>query len=144
LLEPLGATIAHVGPVGAGHALKALNNLLSATTLLASAEALLVGRRFGLDPHVMLEVINGGSGRSYSTEAKLEQFVLSERFDAGFALRLMAKDVRTALALAHATGVETPLSETSAQLWNRAEEELPAGVDHTEIARWLEQRQAGG
>ena len=134
----MGRKVLHVGDAGAGHALKALNNLLSATTLLASAEALLVGRRFGLDPQVMLDAINGSTGRSYSTELKLPEYVLPRTFSSGFGLRLMVKDLRTAVRLADATGSPLPLGTASAELWGRAEHALPADADHTEIARWLE------
>jgi 3-hydroxyisobutyrate dehydrogenase len=84
----------HAGDVGAGHAVKALNNLMSAAHLLASSEALIAGRRFGLDPAVMLEIINGSSGRSGSTENKWPNYVLTGTYDAGFAIRLMIKDIR--------------------------------------------------
>jgi 3-hydroxyisobutyrate dehydrogenase len=110
LLDVLGDRVLHVGPVAAGHALKALNNLLSATHLLASAEALEVGTRFGLDPGVLLDAINTSSGRSGSTERKLPDFVLTGRYDSGVAL------------------------------WADAAEALPDGADHTEIARWVRER----
>ncbi len=138
LLEAIGGNVLHVGPVGAGHALKALNNLLSGTTLLASAEAMLVGRRFGLEPQVMVDAINVSTGRSYSTEYKLPEFVLTGMYDAGFALRLMAKDLRIAAGLAEATGTPLELGRLSTAIWERAAEELPEDADHTEIARWLE------
>jgi 3-hydroxyisobutyrate dehydrogenase len=138
LLETLGSSIVHVGAVGAGHALKALNNLLSATHLLASVEAVRVGRRFGLDPETMVAAINDSTGRSWSTESKLPRFVLPETYDAGFALRLMNKDVQIAVGLAHATETAAPLAEAAAALWERAASELPADADHTEIARWVE------
>ena len=138
LLEAVGGYVLHVGPVGAGHALKALNNLLSGTTLLASAEAMLVGRRFGLEPQVMVDAINVSTGRSYSTEYKLPEFVLTGMYDAGFALRLMAKDLRIAAGLAEATGTPLELGRLSTAIWERAAAELPEDADHTEIARWLE------
>jgi 3-hydroxyisobutyrate dehydrogenase len=137
LLEELGRVVV-VGPAGAGHALKALNNLLSATHLLASVEALRVGRRFGLDPDTMLDAINGSTGRSYSTEFKLPRFVLTETFAAGFAMRLMNKDVQTAVSLARATRTPTPLADCTAACWGEAAAELEGDADHTEIARWLE------
>ena len=140
LLEAIGGRVLHVGPTGSGHALKALNNLLSATTLLASAEAVRVGRRFGLDPQVMLDTINVSTGRSYSTEVKLPDFVLTGTYAAGFDLRLMVKDVRIAVGLARATGTDLELGEATAALWERAEAELPADADHTEIARWLDEQ----
>ena len=104
LLETLGRAVLHVGPVGAGHALKALNNLLSATHLLASCEALAIGRRFGLDPQVMLDAINVSTGRCASTERKLPDFVLTGSYDSGFALALMVKDVGIAVALGEGSG----------------------------------------
>ncbi len=137
-LEALGGAVLHVGPVGAGHALKALNNLLSATTLLASCEAILVGQRFGLDPLLMLEAINVSTGRSWSTQQKLPEFVVPRSYTSGFALGLMVKDMRIALGLARATQTPLRLGETSLRLWEEAERRLPAGADHTEIARWLE------
>ncbi|MDV8079750.1 NAD(P)-dependent oxidoreductase [Rhodococcus sp. IEGM 1370] len=131
-------TPTHVGEVGSGHALKALNNLLSATHLMVTSEAMLAGRRFGLDPAVMLSVINGSSGRSGSTENKWPNFILPETFDSGFALGLMLKDMRIATDLADKLGTPSDLGRESVQFWAKAAEELPAGADHTEIARWLE------
>jgi 3-hydroxyisobutyrate dehydrogenase len=137
LLELMGSNVLHVGPVGAGHALKALNNLLSATTLVATTEALVAGRRFGLDPRVMLAAINGSSGRSWSSEFKLPEYVLSGRYADGFDLRLMVKDLETAVALAHATGTHCRLGELTARIWGEAAQNLPENAAHTEIARWL-------
>jgi 3-hydroxyisobutyrate dehydrogenase len=138
LLQVLGGKVLRAGPVGAGHALKALNNLLSATTLLISCEALRVGRRFGLDPELMLEAINVSTGRSWSTEHKLPNFVVPGTFGDGFRLQLMVKDLRTAVALAEATATPIPLGEAAAALWERAAGALPEDADHTEIARWME------
>ncbi|GAA4556485.1 NAD(P)-dependent oxidoreductase [Pseudonocardia xishanensis] len=136
LLRALG-TPRHVGPVGAGHALKALNNLMSAAHLLASSEALLAGERFGLDPAVMLDAVNGSSGRSGSTQNKWPTFVLPGTFDSGFALGLMLKDIRIAAGLARATGAAAELTERTVALWAEAAEELGPGADHTEVVRWL-------
>jgi 3-hydroxyisobutyrate dehydrogenase len=138
MLEVLGEKVLHVGPVGAGHALKALNNLLSATHLLVSSEAMLVGKEFGLDQEVMLEAINGSSGSSASTVNKWPRFMLGRGFDSGFGLRLMLKDMRIAVGLAQATGWPSRLGEAAVDLWAEAAERLPADADHTEILRWLE------
>jgi 3-hydroxyisobutyrate dehydrogenase len=119
--------------------MKALNNYVSAAGLAAAAEALLVGQRFGLDPAVMVDILNASTGRNNATENKLKQFVLSRRYAAGFGLGLMAKDLRTALATAHAAHVPTPLGEACVALWNAAEKALGGGADHTEIARYLEE-----
>ncbi|MER6562325.1 NAD(P)-dependent oxidoreductase [Streptomyces sp. NPDC001027] len=124
------------GSVGAGHALKAINNLLSATHLLATAEGVLAGERFGLDPAVMVDLINTSSGRSGSTDNKFPNFVLPGTYDSGFGLRLMVKDMRIAVDLAHRLGVASPLADSAVALWERAVTELPDSADHTEIARW--------
>jgi 3-hydroxyisobutyrate dehydrogenase len=140
MLAAIGSRVVHAGDVGAGHAVKALNNLMSAAHLLASSEALIAGRRFGLDPAVMLEIINGSSGRSGSTENKWPNYVLTEKYDAGFGIRLMVKDIRLALAIEHATGVPSAASEAVVATWEAALTELPPDADHTAIARWLDQR----
>ena len=141
LLAVLGR-VRHVGPVGAGHALKALNNLMSAAHLLASSEALLAGQQFGLDPAVMLDAVNGSSGRSGSTENKWPNFVLPGTFDSGFALALMLKDIRIALGLAEATGAPSALAARTVELWGEAAAALGPDADHTEIVRWLQGRGA--
>ena len=139
ILQHLGSRVVHAGGVGAGHAVKALNNLMSAAHLLASSEALIAGRRFGLDPAVMLEIINGSSGRSGSTETKWPRYVLTESYNAGFPARLMVKDIKLALAIEQATGTPSVVSEATVATWSAALEDLPPDADHTAIARWLEQ-----
>lgn len=138
LLEALGGRIVPTGGAGSGHAMKALNNLLSAIGTMGASEVLLIGRRFGLDPRTIVEVLNGSSGRNDATERKLEQFVLSETYGSGFALELMLKDVLTALNLADETGTVAPLSHSCAEEWASAMGTLGPGADHTEVARWLE------
>jgi 3-hydroxyisobutyrate dehydrogenase len=139
LLETFGRVV-HVGDVGAGHAVKALNNLMSATHLWITGEAMVAGERFGLRPEVMLEVFNSSSGKSGSTENKWPNFVLTESYNTGFALRLMLKDMRIATALAEAQGTPISLGEEAVALWAKASDDLPATADHTEVARWLEER----
>lgn len=143
ILEILGGRVTHVGPVGAGHALKAINNLLSATHLLVSSEALLVGHEFGLSYEAMLEVINGSSGKSGSTENKWPKFVLPGSYDSGFSLALMAKDMTIAVSLAEALGWTSALSKASTSLWQQAVRETAPGTDHTAIVEWLRHQHAG-
>ena len=140
MLSVIGKRVVHAGDVGAGHAVKALNNLMSAAHLLASSEALIAGRRFGLDPAVMLEIVNGSSGRSGSTENKWPNYVLTEKYDAGFSIRLMVKDIRLALGIQHTTGVPSAASEAVVAAWEAALADLPPDADHTAIARWLNDR----
>jgi 3-hydroxyisobutyrate dehydrogenase len=138
LLDVLGARVMHVGDVGAGHAVKALNNLLSATHLLATSEAMAAAASFGLDVPTVLRAINSSSGRSGSTEKKWPDFIVPGTFDSGFSLRLMLKDMRIALGLAGEAGTPARLAAAATELWSAAAGELPADADHTEIARWLD------
>jgi 3-hydroxyisobutyrate dehydrogenase len=138
LLDVLGARVVHCGDVGAGHAVKALNNLLSATHLLATSEAMAAAAGFGLDVPTVLAAINTSSGRSGSTENKWPNFIVPRTFDSGFSLRLMLKDMRIALGLTEAAGTPAALSAAATSLWAEAAQALPADADHTEIARWLE------
>lgn len=136
ILDCLGRAT-RAGGVGSGHAVKALNNLLSATHLLVTCEAMLAGERFGLDPATMLEIFNSSSGRSGSTENKWPNFILPGAYDSGFGLRLMLKDMRIATGLADQVGAPDPLGHAAAALWARAAESLAATADHTEIVNWL-------
>ncbi|MEI7969659.1 MAG: NAD(P)-dependent oxidoreductase [Betaproteobacteria bacterium] len=135
VLSRMGSAIFHVGQVGAGHAMKALNNYVSAAGLVAAVEALRVGERFGIDPRVMTEVLNASTGRNNTTENKISQFMLSGTYASGFLLRLMAKDVGIAVALADALGVDAPLGHTCSDLWNGAARECDPAADHTEMYR---------
>jgi 3-hydroxyisobutyrate dehydrogenase len=137
-LECLGRPV-HVGPIGSGDAVKALNNLLSAAHLWVTSEAMLVGQRFGIDPQVMLDVFNASSGRSGSTENKWPNFVLPGAFDSGFALQLMLKDMRIATRLARECGLPSRLGESAVELWDEAASGLDPSADHTEVVRYLEQ-----
>lgn len=138
LLEAMGERVFATGPLGSGHAMKALNNLVSAAGLLAAAEALLVGRRFGLDPQVMIDVFNASTARNNSTENKFAQFVFSRRFSSGFSLALMVKDLATALDLAAATATPAPFGTRCRELWSTAAAELDSEADHTAVVQWLE------
>ncbi|TSD49181.1 NAD(P)-dependent oxidoreductase [Rhodococcus sp. KBS0724] len=139
LLRATGTAIIHVGPVGSGHAAKALNNLLAANGLVAAAEAMLVGRKFGIDPATLLSVINASSGRNQATETKYEKFVLSGTFDSGFAATLMRKDIGIALDLARSQDVSTVLGDTLGKIWETAVDGLAPGADQTEVVRYLEE-----
>ncbi len=140
LLAQMGRTITHVGAVGAGHAMKALNNYVSAAGLLATVEALHVGRRFGLDPAVMTDVLNSSTGKNNTTENKVKPFMLSGAFNSGFALALMCKDLGIAMSLGRAIESPMPLGDEVLSLWSEAAAELGKAADHTEMYRWLASR----
>ena len=124
VLERLGKQIFHAGPLGAGHAVKALNNYVSAAGLLAASEAVVAGSRFGLKPETIVDIINASSGMNNSTQNKFKQFILSRTWGAGFMMGLMAKDLRTALEVTAATGTADPLAEHCVAIWNEAERKL--------------------
>jgi 3-hydroxyisobutyrate dehydrogenase len=138
VLDVLGSRVLHVGDVGAGHALKALNNLLSATHMLATSEAMRIGEAFGLDPETMLSALNSSSGRSGSTEVKWPRYVLTGSYDSGFGLRLMLKDMQIAVEMAGETGRSAALGEAAVRLWDQAARGMPPDADHTEIVGWLD------
>ncbi|WP_216893020.1 NAD(P)-dependent oxidoreductase [Nocardia alni] len=136
LFAPLGQ-VRHVGDTGTGHAVKAVNNLLSAVNLLAAAEGVAAATQFGVDPAVLIETINAASGRSAATELKFPQAILPETYNSGFALRLMLKDMRIATTLATSVGLPAHLGEQALALWSAADAALGEGADQTEIARWI-------
>jgi len=139
VLENMGQVFL-TGAPGSGHAMKALNNFLSAINLAAAGEAVLAGERFGLDPAKMIEIFNASTGRNTGTDNKYPKFVLSGTYDSGFALGLMAKDLRLALELARDTGASADLLQTCVNLWFQAEAQLGGRADNTEVVRYLQSR----
>ena len=131
-------TVLKTGAVGSGQAMKALNNLVSTGGFLIGIEALLIGQRFGLDPAVMTDVLNAATGMNNSTQKKFKQFVLSRRFDAGFSMGLLAKDLSIALQVGRETGTATPLSALVKELIVSAEAKYGPNADHTEMAKLSE------
>jgi 3-hydroxyisobutyrate dehydrogenase-like beta-hydroxyacid dehydrogenase len=141
-LEPM---LKHIGKVffigerpGMGQTMKLANNLLSATATAATAEAIVFGVKSGLDPAVMCDVINAGSGRNTASQDKFPRQVLTRRFNQGFATGLMYKDVRLCLEEAEAAGVPMTVATGVRALWARANDELGAGSDMTAIVQLLE------
>ena len=124
-------TVAHVGPLAAGHAMKALNNYVSAAGLLASMQALATAESFGIAPETFTKVINGSTGRNNTTEVKLEPFIISRRYDSGFFLRLMAKDVGIASSLIINAGFDAPITTALNEYLESAVDHLGEDADHT-------------
>lgn len=137
MLEPMGKVFTTGGP-GTGHAMKAMNNFLSAANLAVAAEAVIAGQRFGLDPATMISIFNASTGRNTGTDSKYPNNVLPRTFNSGFAIGLMAKDLRLALEVAKASDAPVELLETCASLWANAEKQLGAKADNTEVVRYLE------
>jgi 3-hydroxyisobutyrate dehydrogenase-like beta-hydroxyacid dehydrogenase len=145
-LEPL---LAHLGKVffigerpGMGQTMKLANNLLSATALAATSEAIVFGVKSGLDPATMVAVINAGSGRNSASEDKFPRRILPRTFDSGFTTGLMQKDVALCLEEAEAAEVPMLVAKAVGELWRRALEEIGAEQDFTTIVQLVE-RAAG-
>ena len=135
VLAAMGTTITRCGEVGAGQAMKALNNLVSAGGFLIGIEALLIGQKFGLDPALMTDVLNASTGMNNSTQKKFRQFVLSRGFDSGFSLELMVKDLSIALEMGRNGAVPAPFAAQCRELWAAASAMLGPGQDHTALAK---------
>ena len=127
----------HVGPLGAGHAMKALNNYVSAAGLLASMQALATAESFGITAEKFTSVINGSTGRNNTTEVKMMPFIVSRRYDSGFLLRLLAKDVVIADDLMTSAGFEAPITPALNSYLVVALEKLGHDADHTRLYEML-------
>ncbi len=133
ILDALGSSVVRTGAVGTAHAMKALNNLVSAGGFLIGIEAILLGKRFGLEPEAMVDILNASTGMNNSTQKKFRQFVLSGKYNAGFGLALMVKDLGIALGLD--TDQKAEFSQLCLKIWSAANDNLSKGADHTELAR---------
>ena len=140
VLACMGSKLFEVGSLGCGHAMKCLNNFLAATSFAAAAEAVTVGREFGLDPEVMADVVNVSTGRSFASEMLIKQHLLSGTFGTGFALGLLAKDVKIAADLAEQIGVTAPVGQLVCGMWAEARDALGGDQDHTRAALHWEKR----
>jgi 3-hydroxyisobutyrate dehydrogenase len=138
VLSCMGTSITRTGDVGSAHAMKALNNLVSAGGFLIGVEALMIGKRFGLDPSAMVDVLNSSTGMNNSTQKKFKQFVLSGQYNAGFGLDLMVKDLSIALEIGRDTNTPTPFSSMCREMWASCAAMLGPGQDHTAIAKLTE------
>jgi len=145
-VEPVLAVFGKVFLIGEqpgdAQTMKLANNFLSATAMAATAEAMVMGVKAGLDPRVMLEVINSGTGRNTATEHKFPKIILPRTFDLGFTNGLMIKDVKLCLSEASNLGVPMQVAEAVMRLLQQACEEIGADADLTTIVQPLE-RQTG-
>jgi 3-hydroxyisobutyrate dehydrogenase len=139
LLAAMGRAVHHVGPLGAGHTMKCINNMITAMTFVATAEGLVIGKRAGLDPIAMNAVLNESTGGSWVTRNHFAQRVFSRSFDDPFKLDLMVKDVGIAMGLAQEQGLPLPLSAVGQQLNRAAAHAVGPGRSVSEIVRWVEQ-----
>ncbi len=120
LLEVMGKQVFHLGSIGAGHTMKCINNLVTAMTFMATAEGLAIGKKLGLDPEMMTDVLNVSTGRSWISQTHIRQRITSRTFDDAFKLELMVKDIGIAMRLAGDESIPVPLCGTGQQLWRAA------------------------
>jgi len=142
VLALMGSRIEHVGPIGAGHALKAVNNALLAVNILALGEGLAALVKEGVPARTAIEVINRSSGRSHVSETLVPERVLTGAWPRTFRLALLEKDVGIARELLRDTGVEGPVVDLVGELFGRARAALGESADHLEAIRLIE-AQAG-
>jgi 3-hydroxyisobutyrate dehydrogenase len=140
VLERMGNRLFEVGGLGCGHAMKCLNNFLAATSFAAANEAVRVGREFGLDPAVMIDVINVSTGRSFASDVVMKEHVLTEKFATGFALGLLTKDVGIAADLSERIGVKAPIGQLIRELYRQANDGLGGSQDHSRAAQFWGQQ----
>jgi 3-hydroxyisobutyrate dehydrogenase len=137
VLAKMGDRLFDTGGSGTGHAVKALNNFLGATAFAATSEAILIAQRFGLDTRTLIDIVNVSTGRSFITDIVMKEHVLDEKYATGFALGLLAKDVKIAADLGEAVKLDAPLSRLVRDRWAKAREAIGYNADNTEaIKSW--------
>lgn len=140
LFEAMGRKLYVCGPLGSGHVLKSLANYINACALANTLEAMVIGRKFGLDSGVMADAIDAMcNGRQHPVVKKVVPHVLTRKYGTGMAMQFIAKDVRIAVETAKSIGAAVPLGEKTAELWAAACEKLGGTRDQTEIARYWEE-----
>ncbi|MEJ0034637.1 MAG: NAD(P)-dependent oxidoreductase [Gammaproteobacteria bacterium] len=135
ILSLMGDRLFETGGLGSGHAMKSLNNYIAAATFAASAEALLIGQRFGLDPATMFDIINVSTGRSFISEVVMKEHVITGKFATGFTVGLLAKDVRIAADLGEAMNLDAPVLRLVRDRWALARDRLGATRDNAEAVK---------
>ncbi len=138
VLDAVAASVVHVGPVGAGMAVKAVNNALMSTSLWAASEGLAALKAAGVESTKALEVINSSSGRSFATETLIANNVVTRKFTPTFAIELMAKDVKLATSVLDDAGVDGKVIRLVEELNWAAVAEVGEGVSHTSVAKVVE------
>lgn len=140
VLQAMAKYVFHMGKLGAGHAMKTLNNYVSAASIVALSDALVTGQKFGLDPVQMVDVLNVGTGRNFSTTDSYQSDALPRRYASGFQLALLIKDVGIAKSVFEQEGFETDMPDLVNRYFQDAMDNLKPDADHTELLKQWEQR----
>ncbi len=138
MFDSVGTGVFHLGDVGAGHTMKAINNFLSACSLIATSEAVVLAAKAGMDPAKVVELLQNSSGRSYSTDYKFPTFVLPRKFDAGFPIKLLHKDLDILVRLGRELDVPMFVANMVEQMYKYACTQGMGDLDHTAIIKVLE------
>ena len=137
LFNALASKVFYCGALGSGHALKGLNNYVSAAGLIASCEALIAAEKFGISPDLFIELLNHSTGKNDATENKLKRFVTSKKFNSGFSLNLQTKDINNVMVFSKNLGLELSGLTKISEILTSAQNNLSTEVDHTEIYKFL-------
>lgn len=138
VLEIMGKHLFHLGPIGAGHAMKSINNTITAMTLAATAEGLVLGKKLGLDPNVMTDVLNVSTGMSWITQTHIKQRITNRAFDDPFKLELMVKDIGIAMELMRREDTNAPMWQLGQEIWREADQIAGPGASVSELVRHVE------
>ncbi|CAH2809781.1 MAG: 3-hydroxyisobutyrate dehydrogenase family protein [uncultured Caballeronia sp.] len=138
VLSLLSAKRVHVGPVGVGHVTKIINNMLTGVHLLAASEAVRAVQALGVDPEKLVEARNGGSGRNSTTLTNYPTWIFNGKFDSGFTMKLMRKDVRLAMALLDGVHTNAPIAKEAGRLWAASETSIGDAEDFNRIVQFIE------
>ncbi|WP_429579967.1 NAD(P)-dependent oxidoreductase [Paraburkholderia youngii] len=138
LLSAISAKQVHVGPAGAGHVTKLINNLLTGVHLLVTSEAVRAAEAVGVDKERLIEALSGGSGKNSATLTNYPTWILNGKFDSGFTMKLMRKDMRLAMALLESQGVSAPVAREAGRLWANSEASIGDAEDFNRIVEFVE------
>ncbi|KAK5742223.1 hypothetical protein LTR17_003464 [Elasticomyces elasticus] len=133
VLKTMGKHVFHMGDLGFGHATKSLNNYVSAASILGLCDALIAGQQFGLDPAKMIDVMNVGTGVNFSTKESFRTDGLTRRFESGYQLSLLLKDMKIAESVIASTGLQSDLSHLIVEKLADADKVAGHGADHTQV-----------
>lgn len=137
VLRCMGNTFFEVGKLGAGHAAKALNNVVGASNFAVMAEAMIVAGKYGIDPAMLVDIVNVSTGQSFISTIVMKKHVVTGSFDTGFRLGLLAKDASIAAELSSGLGFDSPFMRLAAERWAEASEALGGGEDNSKaILAW--------
>ena len=140
LFDTLASKVFYCGELGSGHAMKSLNNYVSAAGLIASCEALIAAENFGISLEQFIDILNHSTGKNDATENKLKRFVASQKFNSGFSLNLQAKDVNNAAVFSETMGLELSNLIKCSQILSEATDYFATDVDHTAIYKFLKKQ----